>query len=73
MLEVLEPGSGRSATEGKILVKLTETQRAYRKGEELILDACTAVPVAQELPLMPGQYFRRISTDYEWVKKEPKQ
>jgi len=67
VVEVIEPGEGNSAN-GKIRVKVTETVGAYRKGEILTVDAMTAVPKAQELKLQAGQYFRRVNTQYEWVK-----
>jgi hypothetical protein len=67
VIEVIEPGNGQS-TNGCCRVQLTETQGAYRKGELLEVQSCYCVPVKQELKLRAGQYFRRINTQYEWVK-----
>ncbi len=64
-VEVVEEGDGRSATKGRIRVKLTESVRAYIKGEIIEVNACTAVPTAQETG---GGIFRRVNTDYRWVK-----
>lgn len=66
-LEVVEEGAGNKS-EGQIRIKLTETVGAYRKGEVLTLSAFQAVPVKQERPLVRGEYFRRVRTDYKWVK-----
>jgi hypothetical protein len=67
VIEVIEPGNGQSSN-GKCRVRLIETQGAYNKGEILQVDSCYCVPLRQELKLKPGQYFRRINTQFEWVK-----
>lgn len=67
-LEVIEKGDGKGIAAGKIRVQLTETVRGYDKGEILILSAVDAVPLAQEMRLRAGQFTRRVSTLYRWVK-----
>jgi hypothetical protein len=65
VVQVVNPGDGKS-NEGTVIVELTETVRAYRKGERLEVSTYYAVPKAQELKLKAGQYFRRISTLYRY-------
>jgi hypothetical protein len=67
-IEVLEEGLGNRAATGKIRVKLSETVGAYNKGEIVELPAWTAVPVKQEKRLTRGQIFRRVDTNYQWIK-----
>lgn len=62
---VLEPGNGKDKA-GKVLVKLTETIGAYKKGEELTLSTFYAVPVKQEFR-KPGSFHRWVNTDYQWA------
>lgn len=61
---IKSPGDGKGQVAGEIQVRLTETVGAYRKGEILTLPAWQVVPIAQKLPLRPGQYFTRVSTRY---------
>lgn len=68
-IEVIEEGSGKSATEGLIKVRLLEDCRGYKKDDVIEVNACTAVPVKQEITLSEGQFFRRVNTLYRWVKK----
>lgn len=71
-IEVVEEGSGAIVCEGKIKVRLLEACKGYKEGEIIDLDACTAVPVKQELRLRKGQFTRRVNTAYRWVKnKQP--
>jgi hypothetical protein len=67
VVEVTKPGDGKGRVEGAVKVQLTETVGAYRKGEVLTLSAFQAVPVAQLLPLKPGQYHTRLSTEYQFA------
>lgn len=67
VVEVVQPGNGKSLA-GEIRVRLTETVRAYRKGEIVVGNASNVVPLSCILPLRAGQYHTRISTLYEWVK-----
>lgn len=64
--EIVKAGTGRDSS-GKVKVKLTETAGAYRKGEILEVSTFYAVPVKQKLPLERGQFFSRISTDYQFI------
>lgn len=66
-VEVIESGVGNKAS-GKVLVELTETVGAYGKGERLVLNAVQAVPLQQEQGRRAGEYFRRVNTQYAWVK-----
>ena len=66
-VEVTKPGTGKDSS-GEIRVQISESAGAYRKGEIVTVPSWQAVPSAQELKLRSGQYFRRASTDYEWVK-----
>jgi hypothetical protein len=70
-LAVIQPGNGRD-NEGKVRVRLTETVRAYRKGEELEISTFTAVPLRAVLPAKRGEYFTRISTLYTWESEAAK-
>lgn len=65
VLEVLVPGNGKDI-DGKVRVKLTETVGAYRKGEVLEVGTFRAVPCCMERKLNPGEFFRRVSTLYEF-------
>lgn len=67
VVRVIAPGDGRGQVKGEIEVQLTETIRAYRKGEIVTLPAWQAVPAEQERSLRPGEFFRRVSTDYCYV------
>lgn len=69
-IEVIEPGSGHHSSPGKIKVQLTENHKGYRKGEILELNPFQAVPLKEILPLKQGQFFTRVSTQYDWVKPE---
>jgi hypothetical protein len=64
-IEVIQPGSGKD-NKGKILVELTETVGAYKKGERLELDTFTAVPVKQEFR-KSGSFYRWVDTNYQWI------
>lgn len=64
-VKVITPGNGRDSA-GKVRVRLTESVRAYRKGEELEISTFQAVPRVMERRLKPGEYFRRVSTLYRW-------
>lgn len=66
VIEIVKPGTGRD-TSGAVRVELTETVGAYRKGEILTVPTWQAVPVAQKIKLHAGQYFRRVSTDYQFA------
>ena len=66
-IRVIEPGNGKSATRGRILVEITETSGAYRNGERIELTACQAVPLVMRLSLRKGQFFIRVSTCYAWT------
>jgi hypothetical protein len=68
-IEVAEEGRGRYIGEGCVRVRLTESVQAYSKGEVLELTACEAVPRAQEVKI--GGIFRRVNTEYQWVKPTP--
>jgi len=61
---VIEPGNGNES-KGRVRVRLTETQGAYCKGEELELACWQAVPVKQEFR-KPGSCFRYVNTAYQW-------
>ena len=63
VVEIIKPGNGKSATQGQIVVELTETVGAYRKGERLTLNSWLAVPCAQEFKKR-GSCFRWVNTDY---------
>lgn len=65
VLKVITPGNGKD-TKGKVLVQLTETVGAYRKGEKLELTTFQAVPKKQEFR-KPYSYFRWVDTCYEFV------
>ncbi len=65
-LEVIKPGNGKD-NNGRILAKLTETVGAYRKGETVELTTFQAVPCSMILPLESGQYYTRVSTQYQWA------
>jgi hypothetical protein len=67
-IEVVEEGDGRSATDGRIRVRLLEDCKGYRKDEVIVINACTAVPIKQEITLSEGQFIRRVNTLYRWVK-----
>jgi hypothetical protein len=66
-VEVVEPGDGQHSG-GKVRVLLTETQGAYKKGETVEVPANLCVPRVKEIALKQGQFFRRINTDFAWVK-----
>jgi hypothetical protein len=61
---VLKPGNGKDKS-GTVLVKLTETVGAYRKGEELELSTFYAVPTKQEFRKRES-CFRWVNTNYQW-------
>jgi len=65
-VEVVREGDGRGVEKGLIRVKITKDHRAYRKGEIVELPAWQAVPHKQEFT---REYFRRVRTDYRWVRK----
>lgn len=65
VIAIITPGTGQSSN-GKVLVELTETVRAYRKGEQLEIATCCAVPKAQEIK-KPGSCFRWINTQYQYA------
>lgn len=66
VVKVIQPGNGRDIA-GKVSVKLSETVGAYQEGETLEVSTYYAVPIKQELKLSPGQFHRRISTDYQFA------
>ena len=70
VVAVLAPGRGNVPSShpaaGKIRVRLSETVGAYRKGEELVLPAITAVPCRQEFRKR-GSVFRWVNTDYAFA------
>ena len=66
VVQVVKPGNGQDQA-GEVIVELTETVGAYRKGEKLSLSTYYAVPTAQEKRLSPGQYFRRVNTQYQYA------
>ena len=65
VVAVNKPGNGKDSA-GEVVVELTETVRAYKKGERLTLSTYYAVPLECVLPVKPGQFFTRISTLYEF-------
>ena len=66
VVAVIKPGDG-NRNAGEVLVQLTETVGAYRKGERLAISTYQAVPMVMERPLNRGEYFRRISTLYAYT------
>ncbi len=65
-LEVIETGTGRRVTSGKIKVKIEETRGGYRKGEVVVLGAHDVFPRSH---LKKRGIYKRISTLYAWDKK----
>lgn len=65
---VIEPGCSKSATQGRIEVRITRNvgAPAYRKGELLVVTACEAVPKQQEFR-KGGSFFRWVNTDYAFA------
>jgi hypothetical protein len=66
VIEVLRPGNGQR-DDGRVKVKLTETQGAYKRGEIVEVGTFTAVPREMELSRKTGQIFRRVSTQYQYI------
>ena len=66
VVEVNIPGNGKD-TFGIVKVKLTETVGAYKKGEIIEVSTYVAVPINMILPKLAGQYFVRVSTNYNFV------
>lgn len=64
--KVIEPGSGRKVTSGRIEVEITKTVKGYKKGEIIVMSAYTVVPLKMVLPRKKGEYFTRINTCYDY-------
>ncbi len=65
-IEVVTPGNGKNTMTGEIRARITKDCRGYKKGEVVRVETWQAVPKVMELPARG--YFRRVSTDYEWIK-----
>lgn len=67
VLEVIEPGTGRLATSGKLKIEITRESfdGAYKKGE--ILEVCGYDVYPLEMRIQK-QYTFTINPNYEWIK-----
>lgn len=66
VVEVKKPGSGKSVTEGEIVVKITKTVGAYKKGEILTRAASKIVPKSHVVNLRSRTKAQRINTLYRY-------
>lgn len=62
VVEVTIPGTGKD-TSGRVVVELTETVGAYKKGERRTVPAWQAVPCKQEIR---SGIYRRVNTQFEY-------
>lgn len=67
VMEVIEPGTGRLATSGKLKIKIAEDTHdgAYKKGE--VLEVC-GYDVFPRVMQIRKQYSSTINPNYEWIK-----
>lgn len=63
--EILRPGAnGKLITRDDVVIKLTQTVQAYKKGEILTESASSVVPRKQ---IIERKYSRRVNVCYKYV------